>query len=82
MSKAKKKITPEERQAVFFGFFDQYPEPYRTQARANYSAEYSSGSSVPESKSMALFRGFLWGSAPELHTYWSNFHAKMWGAEK
>ena len=78
----KKKITPEEREAVFFGFFDQYPEPYRTQARANYSAVYASGSALPESKSMALFRGFSWAITPELYAYWQNFHAKLWGAEK
>jgi hypothetical protein len=77
----KKKITPDERKAIYFAFFDQYPEPFKTQARANYFAEYASASAVPESKSMALFRGFAWAIAPELHGYWLNFHAQLWGAE-
>lgn len=60
-----------ERKKATFKFFDEFPEPYRSQAKNNYNEVYCSN--TPESKSDALQSGFSWEKSPQGDLYWNSF---------
>ena len=51
------------KQEKYFAFYDQLPEPYRTQAKENYDDDFSSD--IPRRLKQALGAGFEWGG------YWN-----------
>lgn len=62
----------EERiQQVYFKFYDELPEPYRTQAKDNW--RYDIDDSFPVSKHEALVFGFSFCDSPQGCDYWVSF---------
>lgn len=65
------KSTWSERKKATFKFFDEFPEPYRSQAKDNYNEEFDIN--VPRSKREALRWGFRWIESPEGEECWVKF---------
>jgi len=57
------------KQEKYFAFYDQLPEPYRTQAKENYDDDFSSDN--PRSLRKALTLGFSWGRTSQDADYWN-----------
>ena len=60
-----------ERKKATFKFFNEFPEPYRTQAKNNYCEAMRT--KVPESPLDSLDLGFDWSTSQELDDYWRLF---------
>ena len=53
-------------------WYEELPEPIRSQAIANYDGEYL----VADSLTNAISRGFYWGKSPEGQDYWQDIENK------
>jgi hypothetical protein len=60
-----------ERKKATFKFFNEFPEPYKTQAKHNY--QDSDNNSIPETAEAALGGGFSWVDTPEGDDHWAEF---------
>jgi hypothetical protein len=60
-----------ERKKATFKFFNEFPEPYRSQAMKNYNE--SQNELIPESQLDSIGLGFSWRDSPEGDTYWRDF---------
>lgn len=56
-------------------WFEYLPEPYRTQALANYNNDKRSDYEVGFNH--CLFTGFTWAQTDEGHQYWRNAHDRL-----
>lgn len=56
-------------------FFNDFPEPYRTQALENFDTAASTR--VPETASDALLHGFIWADSPQKANYWREFNKSI-----
>ena len=61
-----------ERKKATFKFFNEFPEPYRTQAKDNYQ-DSDNINNIPETAEDALGGGFSWVDTPEGSNHWAEF---------
>ncbi len=60
-----------ERKKATFKFFNEFPEPYRTQAKDSYDEKFVP--EIPENKMRALHGGFDWDLSKQGRDYWAIF---------
>ncbi len=60
-----------ERKKATFKFFNEFPEPWRSQAMKNYNE--SQNELIPEAQLDSLGLGFSWRDSPEGDNYWRDF---------
>jgi len=65
-----KKELNEKLQSTYFAFYDQLPEPYKTQAKNNFDIEVAINYVIPKTIIEAVINGFSWGKVPEKSDYW------------
>ena len=58
---------------LYFSFYDQLPEPYKTQAKDNFDIAEALTMRDPKNISQALSKGFYWRETPEGDSYWRQF---------
>jgi len=68
---AEDESTWSERKKATFKFFNEFPEPYRTQAKYNY--DESDSKEIPVNPLSGLGCGFNWTSSPEGLECWAEF---------
>jgi len=59
----------QELKELYFKFYDELPEPYRTKAKDNWNYEFT-GESLVDDLEDALLHGFDWEESPEGEDYW------------
>jgi hypothetical protein len=64
-----------ERKKATFLFFNEFPEPWRSQAMKNYDEEFAP--EIPENKVRALLSGFDWGASNQERDYWVMFRDQL-----
>lgn len=62
-----------KRKKATFKFFDEFPEPYGSQAKDNYEEGFVP--KIPENKMRALHVGFDWDLSKQGRDYWANFRS-------
>lgn len=67
-------MNQDELKAVYFGYFDQLPEPWATQAKENFANVIEKGISTPEDISEAINDGLWWKDTPQGYDYWYDIH--------
>jgi hypothetical protein len=61
-------------------WYEELPEPIRSQAIANYDPSYSEADET-SSKSESIKRGFNWYRSPQENHYWEEVHNKAEAGE-
>lgn len=69
-----------ERKKATFKFFNEFPEPYMSQAKDNYKEDYKKH--IPDNAEDALDYGFNWMTSKQGHDYWANFDDTLEGNEQ
>lgn len=64
-----------ERKKATFKFFDEFPEPYKGQAKDNYEERFVP--EIPVNKIRALHGGFDWDLSKQGRDYWANFRSML-----
>ncbi len=63
-----------ERKKATFRFFNEFPEPWRSQAMKNYNEEHDDDLTyIPTSQYDSIHIGFAWCETPEGCDYWGEF---------
>ena len=66
------KSEKEKLREVYYNFYDQLPEPYRSQAKENWDYTCAKDIGIPIDLNRALCKGFSWKHAPQGREYWKN----------
>lgn len=72
--------TKEELQAIYFGFYDQLPEPWRSEAKENWDYEFANYTFIPETVDEAIIFGWPWRRNDEV-IKWTAIHGKLLNGE-
>jgi len=66
-----------ELQQLYFQFYDQLPEPYRTQAKENWDWKFENITEEVSCIYIAIFNGFSWSNSKEGVMYWHNLYRML-----
>ena len=62
---------------VYYDFYQQLDEPYKSQAIENYNEGFSFKFATPEKLSTSIINGFSWHYSPEKDEYWQILYDKI-----
>lgn len=65
-------MNQEDLKAVYFGYFDQLPEPWVSEAKANYTPKRAILHPRPSDLEDSLRCGIQWSETPQEYKYWSD----------
>jgi hypothetical protein len=65
-------MNQDDLKSVYFGYFDQLPEPWVSEAKANYTPKRAILHPRPSDLEDSLRCGIQWSETPQEYKYWSD----------